>query len=156
MKLTRAIPAGIIDAGLTSVATFILGLYAIAAWEDADLDTLGIYFLYMTASVMASTVPHQLLFVPAEKVSLEVPRPARIAIFGRIVRLGLPVAVAAASLVAFATVVGSSSSSQPGLRPSSFRSKTTPGAYCISPGAAGRPQPSLSCRFSLRERHWPS
>jgi len=106
MKLTRAIPAGIIDAGLTSVATFVLGLYAIAAWEDADLDTLGIYFLYMTASVMASSVPLQLLFVPAEKVSLEVPRPARIAIFGRIFRLGVPVAVASASLVAFATVVG--------------------------------------------------
>jgi hypothetical protein len=108
MKLTRAIPAGLIDAGLTSVATFILGLYAIATWQKADPDTLGIYFLYMTASVMASSVPHQLLFVPAEKVSLEVPPPARIAIYGRIFRLGFPVALGAAALVSFATVVGSS------------------------------------------------
>lgn len=108
MKLTRAIPAGLIDAGLTSVATFILGLYAIATWQKTDPDTLGIYFLYMTASVMASSVPHQLLLVPAEKVSLEVPRPARIAIYGRIFRLAFPVAIGAASLVSFAAVVGSS------------------------------------------------
>jgi O-antigen/teichoic acid export membrane protein len=104
--LSRAIPAGVVDAGLASLATFILNLYAITKWESADPKILGIYFLYVTAFIMASTVPTQLLFVPAEKVTLDVPRPARIALFGVIARLGLPVATAAAGLIGLATLVG--------------------------------------------------
>ncbi len=106
MRLTRAIPAGIIDAGLASIATFILSLYAITRWESSDPTTLGIYFLYMTAFVMASTVPNQLLFVPAERITLDVPPRARVALYGRIVRLGTPVAIGSAALVALAALVG--------------------------------------------------
>lgn len=106
MKLARAIPAGLIDAGLASVATFILSLYAIKQWQSSDSTTLGIFFLYMTAFVMASTVPNQLLFVPAERITLDAPQRARVALYGRIVRLGLPVAIGSASLVSLAAVVG--------------------------------------------------
>lgn len=106
MKLSRAIPAGVVDAGLASLASFVLNLYAIGKWESEDPTILGIYFLYVTAFIMASTVPTQLLFVPAEKVTLDVPRPARVALFGGIARLGMPVAGAAAGLIGFATLVG--------------------------------------------------
>jgi len=108
MRLARAIPAGIIDAGMASVATFILNIYAIREWQTASPTILGIYFLYMTTFIMASTVPNQLLFVPAEKMTLDVPQRARVAVYSRIIRLGIPVAVGSGLLVAVVVPVGNS------------------------------------------------
>lgn len=108
MKLRRAIPAGLVDSGLASLATFVINLYAIATWESDSPETLGVYFLYLTAFLMASTVPNQLIFVPAEKMTLEVAQPARLLFFGKIARLGLPVSTASASLILLATMVGAS------------------------------------------------
>jgi len=106
MRLRRAIPAGVIDAGLASLATFVINLYAIATWETADPTLLGIYFLFMTAFLMASTIPQQLLYVPAEKLTLDAPRPARIVLFGPIARLGIPLGAASGLLVGLAAIVG--------------------------------------------------
>lgn len=107
MKLSRAIPAGVLDAGLASLATFVINLYAIATWETDDPTLLGIYFLFMTAFIMASTISQQLLYVPAEKLTLDAAKPARLALYGPIARLGVPVGIAAALLVGLAAIVGS-------------------------------------------------
>ena len=106
MKLSRAIPAGLVDAGLASLATFVLNLYAIAVWEADNPQVLGMYFLYMTAFLLASAVPNQLLFVPAEKMTLDVAQQARVRFFGRVARLGIPAGAAAAVLLLLATAVG--------------------------------------------------
>ncbi|NND02658.1 MAG: hypothetical protein HKN91_07715 [Acidimicrobiia bacterium] len=106
MKLSRAIPAGLVDAGLASLATFVLNIYAIAVWERDNPEVLGMYFLYMTAFLLASAVPNQLLFIPAEKMTLDVSKPARVRFFGKIARLGIPAGVAAALLLLLATAVG--------------------------------------------------
>jgi len=107
MKLSRAIPAGVLDAGLASAATFVLNLYAIITWESDDPTLLGIYFLFMTTFLMASTIPQQLLYVPAEKLTLDATRPARVALYGTIARLGIPLGIGAALLVSLAAIVGS-------------------------------------------------
>ena len=60
----------------------------------------------MTVFLLASTVPNQLLYIPAEKYTLDVPRPARVALFGRVARIGLPAGVGAAVLVGLAAIVG--------------------------------------------------
>jgi hypothetical protein len=93
---------------LASLATFVVNLYAINIWETSSPEILGIYFLYMEAFLMASTVSTQFLYVPAEKATLEVAQHARTALFGRISRLGMPVGVVAAVLVGLAALVGRS------------------------------------------------
>ncbi len=108
MKLSRAIPAGLVDAALASLATFVLSLYAIATWEGDSPQVLGMYFLYMSAFLMASAVPNQLLFVPAERMTLNVEQAARVHFFGRIAKLGIPAGAAAAVLLLLATLVGAS------------------------------------------------
>lgn len=106
MKFWRAVPAGLVDSGFASVATFVLNLYAIATWQGESADTLGVYFLYMTAFLMASTVPNQLLYIPAEKMTLEVGAEARTSFFGPIARLGFPAALGSVLLLLLATAVG--------------------------------------------------
>lgn len=106
MKLWRAVPAGVVDSGFASLATFVLNLYAIATWETDDPVTLGTYFLYMTAFLMASAVPNQLLYIPAEKQTLAIPAAARSSFFTKIARLGFPASVGSALLLLLATAVG--------------------------------------------------
>lgn len=106
MKLSRALSAGLIDSGFASLATFALNLYAIGRWEDKALDVLGIYFLFMTAFFMASAIPYQLLYIPAEKASLELPDHARLGLMNRVIVISLPVAALSGTLIALTVIVG--------------------------------------------------
>lgn len=106
MKLSRALSAGLLDSGFASLATFALNLYAIGRWEDNALDVLGIYFLFMTAFFMASAIPYQLLYIPAEKASLILAPAARLGLMLRVIVLSLPTAVLSGALVAITLAVG--------------------------------------------------
>lgn len=92
-RVTR-IPAGLVDAGCGSLATFAVSLYAARL---LDPSALGAYGLFFTGFVLVGVVPTQLLFQPAEVASLALTGRDRIGVLRRSVPLGAPVAVAAAA-----------------------------------------------------------
>lgn len=104
MRRLRAVPAGLVDSGFASLATFAVGLFAIWAWNDTPA-RLGIYALYMAAFLMASTIPTQVVLIPAERETLPLPEADRLVTLRRILALGLGPALAAASLISLATAV---------------------------------------------------
>lgn len=103
MKLTR-ISAGLVDSGFASLATFAIGLYAVAIWGDEPAD-LGVYALFIAAFTVAAVIPTQVAFVPAEKATLQVEPIHRTRLFGRILRPGVPLSVVSALIVAIAALV---------------------------------------------------
>ena len=58
-SVRRALPAGLLDAALASLASFIVTFYAARSLPAAGL---GIYALFFNAFIMAAVVPTQLLF----------------------------------------------------------------------------------------------
>ena len=88
-----AVAAGVADAGLASLATFAVGVYAIRALEPR---ALGAYALVFTAFTLLAVVPTQLLYVPAETAAASLPRGGRAALLPRTLRAGLPAAALAA------------------------------------------------------------
>lgn len=89
MRATRAVPAGVMDAGAASMAAFATSLYAVAT---LDVAALGDYALFFSAYVLAAVVPAQLVFGPANIVATAWPRSGRTRLLGQLVRLGGPLA----------------------------------------------------------------
>ncbi len=108
MKLHLALPAGVLDAALASLATFVIGAYAA---HTLPPDKLGAYALFFAAFFFATSVPTQLLLAPAEFATValsRVPR-ERLSLVCQTWRFGAPAAgiasigaVAAAWLIAVA------------------------------------------------------
>jgi O-antigen/teichoic acid export membrane protein len=92
---------GMCDAGLSSLATFAVGIYAS---HTLPLPVLGGYAIVFSAFVLSAIVPTQLVFIPAETVAVSHPLPARLALLRDTLRLGLPVAALAAAFVALAAL----------------------------------------------------
>lgn len=101
-RLRRAIPAGLADAGLASLATFVVGLYAAGQLEPA---VLGVYALHFSAFTLAAVVPGQLLLVPAEVAALRLAHSRRLSILPRSVGKAAPLAVAAGAAVLLTRVL---------------------------------------------------
>jgi hypothetical protein len=102
MRLRTALPAGVVDAGLASLATFLVGLVAATRLDAA---TLGAYALFFTAYLLAAVVPAQLLLLPAEIAALALPRSDRTAIVGRSLQLALPLSAFTATITTAAAAV---------------------------------------------------
>lgn len=91
--------AGLLDAGSASLATFIVGVYAVRALEPS---ILGGYALVYQAVFMLGIIPANLVFVPAEVAVVEHPARFRLRYLGRSLRLGaLPAVVSALALAAW-------------------------------------------------------
>ncbi|HVM18861.1 MAG TPA: hypothetical protein VM307_02755 [Egibacteraceae bacterium] len=102
MRLTRAVPAGLVDAACASLATFVVGLYATLALSPAGL---GVYALFFTAFLSAAVVPAHLLFTPAEIAALQSPPGRRLRLAEETLLRGLACALLAGAVAAaFATV----------------------------------------------------
>ncbi|HEX6946707.1 MAG TPA: hypothetical protein VF246_05090 [Acidimicrobiia bacterium] len=71
----QSLSAGQIDSALSSIATFIAGLYALRAF-DAGL--LGAYVVMFTAWNLARSLASELVFVPSEVVAVSLPSADRI------------------------------------------------------------------------------
>src|SRR5665811_1076973 len=97
MRLRSAVPAGLLDSSLSSLATFAIGIMAAT---QLPLEALGVYSLFFTAFLLATVVPTQLIFLPAEIAALADKDPA-----GRkaIVRESLPLGLGPSVLAAAAT-----------------------------------------------------
>jgi O-antigen/teichoic acid export membrane protein len=87
------VPAGVLDAALSSVATFAIGFYAARAFVPRDL---GAYSLVFTAFLLTTRFPAQLIFKPVEIAAVSMPRAVRLALLRHSLRLGAFPAVASA------------------------------------------------------------
>jgi O-antigen/teichoic acid export membrane protein len=103
-SVRRAVPAGLVDAALASLASFIVTLYAVRLLEANDL---GTYAMFFNAFAMAAVVPTQLLFSPAEIASLKYGGRRRLRLLEQSLRLGWPSAIAAAVVGTLAAIAGS-------------------------------------------------
>lgn len=105
MRLSRSLPAGMIDAGFSSLATFIVGFHAARSLTP---EGLGGYSIFFAAFLLVTVVPAQLVLAPAEVQAVRLPAAQRLGLVGRSLLLGLPWAAgsAAAALVAVALVPG--------------------------------------------------
>lgn len=88
--------AGVADAGLTSLANFVAGLYAVRTLEPA---ALGAYALVFAAFNLLSVVPAQLLFIPAETVAATFPPAERAGLATRWLLGGLAIGTLAAAVL---------------------------------------------------------
>jgi O-antigen/teichoic acid export membrane protein len=86
MSTRREIPAGVLDAALSSLATFAMGFYAARALQPA---ILGAYGLVFTAFLLATRFPAQLIFKPAEIVAVSIPTSVRLGLMRRSLWLGM-------------------------------------------------------------------
>jgi hypothetical protein len=102
MRLRTALPAGVIDAGLASLATFAAGVFAVARLDAA---ALGAYALFFTAFMLAAVVPAQLLLLPVEIAALALPGPDRTGMVGRSLQLTLPLSAITAIVTTAAAAV---------------------------------------------------
>jgi O-antigen/teichoic acid export membrane protein len=103
MRLRHAVPAGLLDAGLASLATLGVGVYAARSLSTTEL---GTYALFFSAFAVAAVLPTQLILVPAEVATLLAARDERFGVLRQGWRLGLPAAVAAATAASAAAWLG--------------------------------------------------
>lgn len=100
--MRRDIVPGVLDAGLSSLATFVIGLYA-ARYLPPTI--LGGYALVFSAFMLMTKIPAQLLFKPAEIEIVSFPSPTRLRFLWQTVALGsLPVALSALAIAAWVFV----------------------------------------------------
>lgn len=81
----RIVP-GVIDSGLSSLATFSVGLYAA---RELDASTLGAYALVFTAFGLAAIIPDQLVFSPLEIDAVRHPVASRLGLLRHGLVMGL-------------------------------------------------------------------
>jgi O-antigen/teichoic acid export membrane protein len=96
-----AVAAGVLDAGLSSLASFAAGIFASRSLE---LTTLGAYALLFSATVLAAIVPTQLVFVPGETAAIAHPVDRRLQLLPRTLRLAAAPTVFAALAVTLAAI----------------------------------------------------
>jgi O-antigen/teichoic acid export membrane protein len=102
-RLHRLVPAGLLDAGLASLATLSMGLYAVRSLHGSEL---GAYALFFAAFTLAAVVPAQLVLIPAQNAAVrEAPQHARLGLLDQTWGLGAPVAIPAAVVAAAIALV---------------------------------------------------
>lgn len=104
-RFRRLIPAGLLDVGASSLATFIVGYYAAT---ELSAQSLGAYAIFFAAFMMASIIPRDLVYVPAEVVALEYAPPARLGVARQTMSLSLVPMLAGTLPIILAGVVASS------------------------------------------------
>ena len=91
------ITAGVLDAGMSSLATFLGGLVAANLLGDSEL---GVYAVFFTAFNFAQVVANNLVFVPAEVVAVAWPKETRMQSLAGAAAIGIAALVAAQTATA--------------------------------------------------------
>jgi O-antigen/teichoic acid export membrane protein len=97
----RTISGGVVDAGLASLATFVIGL---AATRTLDAAELGVYAIFFTAFLTGTVIPAQLVYTPAEVVCVSYPVGERTRLLRRSLLVGHWAALASSGTMLLATV----------------------------------------------------
>jgi hypothetical protein len=92
-KTLMTLSAGQIDSGMSSIATFVAGLYAVSTFDAA---LLGAYVVVFTAWNLARTLPSELVYTPSEVVAVAQPEDRRIKVLNSSIRRGIVVSMAGA------------------------------------------------------------
>lgn len=87
---------GVLDYGLASLATFLIGLFAARSLTPAEL---GIYALCFRAVFLGGVVPSHGVFLPSENLLVTLPSMHRLAAMRQTLRIGTPAALLSALLV---------------------------------------------------------
>jgi O-antigen/teichoic acid export membrane protein len=95
MRLRHAVPAGLLDAGLASLASMATSLYAARFLSTSEL---GAYALFFSAFVFAAVIPTQLILIPAEIATIGSAGTRRLGLMQQSWRLTGTTTVAAALL----------------------------------------------------------
>jgi O-antigen/teichoic acid export membrane protein len=74
-RSARGVPAGLVDAGLASLAHFLVGLAAVNVMGSSDR---GVYAVFFAAFLVAGIVPQYLIFTPAEVIAVSHERKHRL------------------------------------------------------------------------------
>ena len=82
----RQLAAGVIDASIASIATFVAGLTAVRLLDEVDL---GIYGVFFTAFLLGSVIVTELILVPTQVVAVDLPEDQRLRVTRRSLGLGL-------------------------------------------------------------------
>lgn len=96
------ITAGVADAALSSLATFVAGLIAANILGDAEL---GIYAVFFTAFNLGQVIANNLIFVPAEVVTVSWPEEARTRVLGQSIKYGIMPSVVGTLAIGIATLI---------------------------------------------------
>ena len=102
VSLRKNLPAGIIDAALNSLASFVVGLVAARMFEPA---LLGVFAVFFTAHSLGHTVPTYLIYVPAEVQAVSWPVEQRIRVVYRSTWLGMGPSLLAGIAILLAILV---------------------------------------------------
>ena len=95
------LPAGIVDAGFASLATFAAGLVAVTLLNDVDR---GIYAVFFVAFTLGAIIAYQLVYVPAEIVAVSRTLSERLTILDDSLRIGRLPALGGSMVIIAATV----------------------------------------------------
>lgn len=119
--------AGLVDAGLSALATFAAGIFATRLLDPV---TLGGYAMAYAIFVVAGWIPAGLVCTPAEVLASTAPMDRRVAILRSSLRYGVPIAIAGAVVTAPWILVAPG-----GIQPRDLAALavTVAGACCVSP-----------------------
>ncbi len=96
------IAAGVMDAAMSSLATFVAALVAANLLTNTEL---GVYAVFFTAFNFGQVVANNLVYIPAEVAAVDWPKPARLRIVEQSIRLALVPSLAGAAAIGFASIV---------------------------------------------------
>jgi hypothetical protein len=109
-SLKVRVSAGVVDAGLSSLQGFAVGLAATVMLDPASL---GVYAVFYAACQLAMALPAELVLVPAELAAVSLPEQRRLVVLPRSLRVGVLPALLAGllTLIAIPVTAGVTSTS---------------------------------------------
>lgn len=97
----KSIAGGVLDSGLTSLASLLIFFYAQSVFSDPK--ELGYFSLFMAAVLLAATLVRELIYIPAQKSVLHLESGHRILLVSKMIGLGFKTATVTALTVLLAT-----------------------------------------------------
>ena len=101
------IGAGVVDAGMSSLATFLTGLIAATILGRAEL---GVYAIFFTAFNFAQVIANNLIYIPSEVVAVAWPQEHRTRVLTQSIFYGILPSLAGALAIGIATLVAAQTS----------------------------------------------
>ena len=101
-KGARGVGPGIVDAAMSSLATFVAALVAATLLDEADL---GIYAVFYTAFNFGQVITNNLLYVPAEVVAVAWPVQQRLLVLKQSIPLALAPSFVGALAIGIASLI---------------------------------------------------
>ena len=106
--LKGSLPAGITDAGFASLGTFAAGLAAVNLLSDIDR---GVYAVFVAAFLVATTFPHNLVYLPSQVYTVGRPMADRLEYLGRVTAMGLGFSLLGSGAILIAAIATASHTS---------------------------------------------